>query len=196
MTATTPQATALLSDLFTAPQTPYGSFPFDQFFDLSSATAIEQTMDTFRTAMQEAITLHRAEIDAITAQREPATFDNTIRRFEESGEALEAVTAAFYNLLSAYSCPEMMQLSETFSDWLSKLSTDTLLNEALFARIRSVYDQREALHLDEIDLRLLTESYEGFADNGALLVGATRSPGHSLCLLTKATDYVACPSRS
>ena len=174
MIATTPQATALLSKLFTAPETPYGSFPFDQFFDLSSATAIEQTMKTFRTAMQEAITLHRAEIDAITAQSEPATFDNTIRRFEESGEALEAVTAAFYNLLSAYSCPEMMQLSETFSDWLSKLSTDTLLNEALFARIRSVYDQREELHLDEIDLRLLTESYEGFADNGALLVGAER----------------------
>ena len=77
--------------------------PFDQFFDLSSATAIAQTMETFRTAMQEAITQHRAEIDAITAQREPATFDNTIRRFEESGEALEAATAAFYNLLSAYS---------------------------------------------------------------------------------------------
>lgn len=173
MTITT-RHSALLRELFLAPETPYGSFPFDKFFDLSTSESIERTMRTFRTAMEEAIAIHRSEIDALTAESEPATFDNTILRFEESGDALEAVTGAFYNLLSAHSCTEMMQLSETFSEWLSKLSTDILLNAALFARIRSVYDQREQLNLDDIDLRLLTECYEGFADNGALLEGAER----------------------
>ena len=161
-----------LEHLFLAPDTPYGSFPFEEFFDLSTEDAIDQTMLTFHSAMEETINQHRAEIDAIAMQADPPTFDNTICRLEESGAALEKVTGAFYNLLSAYSCPKMMQLSETFAGWLSELSTDILLNEALFARIRAVYEQRDQLSLDEIDERLLTESYEGFADNGALLQGS------------------------
>lgn len=170
-----PAPSEQLYNLFIAPDTPYGSYPFGDFFDLSTPEATRRTMSIFRQCMEEAIAIHRAELHALGAgATEPATFENTILAHEKAGEALEAVAGAFYNLLSTASCDEMMQLAETFSEWLSRLGTDTLLDEAIFSRIKAVYDQRDSLGLDEIDRRLLQERYESFADNGALLQGKAR----------------------
>lgn len=151
-------AQTILDQLFVNPSTPYGAFPFDRIKD-----------EHFAPAFREAIAQYRAELDAIISNPEPPTFTNTIVALEEMGKALEAVEGVFFNLLHAHANEKMMALAEELSPELTALGNDTSLSPELFERIRIVYDQRESLNLDEADLRLLENCYDGFTRQGALL---------------------------
>ena len=96
-------------------------------------------------AFREAIARAEAEVDAIVADPEPPSFANTIEALEFAGTALEDVSGIFFNLLEAES------------------------NEALFARVKAVYDGRDALSLEPDQKKLLEETYKGFTRSGALL---------------------------
>lgn len=117
----------------------------------------------------KAMEVHSAEIDAITSNPEPATFENTIVAYSNSGELLSRVSAVFGSASGVKSNEEIKAIARELSPLTSAHSNKISLNEELFARIKEVYDNRDNLGLEEDQMRLLTEIYKGFARNGANL---------------------------
>ena len=115
-----------------------------------------------------------AEIDAIVNNPDTPTFENTIEAYEASGQLLDRVSSVFGNLMSAETSDEMQDLAHKLMPIMTEHGNNISLNEALFARIKAVYDQRQQLHLNDEQKMLLKDVYEGFAQNGANLQGADR----------------------
>lgn len=144
--------------LLETPETPYGVPAFDQ-------VKIEHYMPAFEAAIAE----QKAEIDAIVTNQAEPTFDNTIVALDRTGMLLERVSGVFFNVLEADGNDEMNAIAEQVSPMLSELSDGIILNDQLFQRVKAVYDQREHLGLNAEQMRLTTETYKMFADNGANL---------------------------
>lgn len=138
--------------------TPFESAPFSTI-----------TNDHYLPAFKQAIDEAKAEIDAITASVEPATFENTIEAMELSGEKLGRISGIFFNLNSAETSEEMQNIAQEVSPWLSEFGNDVRLNQALFDRVKAVYEQRDSLKLTDEQAYLLDKKYKGFARNGANL---------------------------
>lgn len=120
-------------------------------------------------AFEEGIKQHDAEIQAIIDNPEAPTFANTIAALDLSGNLLSQVELVFFNVVEAASNDTLRQIAEKVSPLLSAHNDNMLLNEALFARIKKVYDNRENEELDGVQLRLLEKYYEDFVRAGALL---------------------------
>ena len=144
--------------LIDQPATPFGVPAFDQV-----------KLEHYMPAFEEAIRQDKAGIDAIANNTEAPTFENTIVALDRNGELLERVSGVFFNVLEADGNDEMDAIAEKVSPMLSELSSYITLNDKLFERVKAVYDQRESLDLTPEQMRLLTETYKGFADNGANL---------------------------
>ena len=144
--------------LLTESTLPYGAPPFDQI-----------RKEHYKPAFEQALAEAKAEIDAITANPDAPTFANTLEALENAGQTLERVSGIFYNLLEADTDDEMQQIAEDLSPKMTEYQMYVSLNEALFARIKAVYDQRDALGLDPDQYKLLEDSYKGFTQSGALL---------------------------
>ena len=140
--------------------TPYQTPPFSSI-----------KLEHYEPAIDYAIAVNRAEIEAIINNPEPATFENTIVAMAEAGELLSRITGVFFVLNNCDSTPEMQQIAMNITPKLTDLSNDISLNPQLFERIKSVYDQRKSLKLDQQDMQLLEDTYKGFARSGALLEG-------------------------
>lgn len=149
--------------IFAPYKTPHGAYPFDLIGE-------EHYRDAFAIALKE----KREEIDAIINNPEEPSFANTIIALELAGSKMELVCGVFYNLLHANSTDELMAISEEIVPELSALSTYILLSKPLFERIKYVYERRDTLGLDEEEMRLLSNCYEGFAENGANLPEAQK----------------------
>lgn len=139
-------------------ETPHETIPFHQIKNAH-----------FEPAFDEGIKQLKAGIEQIAGNLAPATFENTIVALERNGELLDRVSNAFFNLLSAESNDEMMEISQRVSPKLSECSTYVLLNEKLFGRIKAVYEKKNTLNLNTEDAKLLEETYDSFACNGANL---------------------------
>ena len=126
-------------------------------------------LSDYQPAIEKSIEQARAEILAITEQKDAPTFENTIDALEDSGIQLDKVSSIFFNLNSAETNDEMQQIAQNISPLLSEFSNDILLNEQLFDRIKTVYDQREKLELTDEQRYLLEQKYRAFARNGANL---------------------------
>ena len=144
--------------LLNQPQTPFGAPAFDQV-----------QLKHYLPAFKEAIRLNQEEIDAIVNNEEAPTFENTIVALDRSGIVLDRVCGVFYNVLEADGNEQMDAVANEVAPILSDFQNGILLNEGLFSRIKAVYDQRESLNLNPEQLRLLTETYKSFAQNGANL---------------------------
>ena len=140
--------------------------PFFSTYDLTPFHLI--TNEHFEPAIRKGIAAQIEEIDAIVRNPEPPTFENTILALEESGELLDKVTTVMYNLLSANTNDELEALAQEMSPLLSEHSSNIMLNEALYLRVKAVM---EATHdgLDEEERMLLEKTYEGFERAGANL---------------------------
>jgi len=160
--------------------TPHGTFPFNEI-----------KMEHYRPAFEEGIKQGLANIDAIVNNPEAPTFENTIEAYATSDELLNKVASCFFNLSSAETNDEMQALEVELSPMLTEYSTQILLNEGLFARIKAVYDGRDTLGLTPEQLRLLEDTYEGFAENGANLdeAGKEKLKELSLRLSNLTTAY-------
>ena len=123
--------------------------------------------DHYLPAFEEGMRRQKAEIDAIVNNPEAPTFENTILAYEYSGQLLKDVSGVFFNLSECESSDAMDAIAEEVTPLLSKHEDDIALNAALFARIKAVYDQREALGLNAEQARLLSETYKGFVRAGA-----------------------------
>ena len=119
----------------------------------------------FELGMQEQI----AEIEAITNQVDAPTLDNTLIPLERSGETLNRVSRVFFSLTSANTNDEMEAIRTEMAPKLSAHSDQILLDSKLFARIQSLYDQRDSLELDPESYRLIEENYKDFIRAGAQL---------------------------
>jgi peptidyl-dipeptidase Dcp len=144
--------------LLEQPNTPYGVPAFDQ-------VKIEHYLPAFEAAIAE----NKAEIDAIVNNEAEPTFENTIVALDRAGLLLDRVSGVFFNVLEADGNDEMNAIAEQVSPMLSELSDGIILNDKLFQRVKFVYDQREQLGLNPEQMRLVTETYKSFADNGANL---------------------------
>ena len=120
-------------------------------------------------AFEKAIAENKAEIEAIVNNPEAPTFANTIEALDRSGELLDNVVGVFFNVLEADGNDEMNKIAEEVTPLLSELSDGIILNDALFQRVKAVYEQRETLGLNDEQMRLLTETFKSFANNGANL---------------------------
>lgn len=143
--------------------TPYGTVPFDNINNSQYEEAIDNGIAQ---ALQG--------VEAICNQRSVPDFENTIVALERNGKELERTLAIFYNLLSADSNDEMMEISLHVSPKLSDYSTSIALNERLWNRIKEVYDNRDKFNLTPEDMMLLQTTYDSFALNGANLQGGDR----------------------
>ena len=120
-------------------------------------------------AFQKAINDTKAEVNAIVTNTEEPTFENTIEALAFTGMELDVLSNIFFNLNSAETNDEMQKIAQEVAPMLSALSNDISLNEALFLRVKKVYDQKNTLNLSPEQETLLTKNYKSFVRNGALL---------------------------
>lgn len=139
-------------------KTPFEAAPFDKI-----------KTEHYEPAFDEGIKQLAKEIDEIANNSDPATFENTIVALERSGKMLDTVASVFFNLLAAESNDEMMEISQRISPKLSESSNNIYLNEKLFNRVKSVYEQKESLNLSTEDAMLLEQTYQSFKKRGATL---------------------------
>jgi len=138
--------------------TPYHSAPFNQIKN-----------EDYLPAFKELIQKSEEEINAIVNNPEEPTFENTIEALAFSGEQLDVASNIFFNLNSAETSDELQQIAQEVSPILTEYSSKISQNEALFNKIKKVYDEKEKYNLNEEQQMLLNETYKGFVRSGALL---------------------------
>ena len=139
-------------------KTPHGTYPFNEIHAAD-----------YMPAFEEAFRQGRADIDAIVNNLDEPTFENTIEALEKAGHTLSMVAGCFYNLTHSETNDSLQALEVELSPMMSEYSTSIILNDSLFQRIKAVYEQRDKLRLDVDQRKLLEDTYESFANNGANL---------------------------
>lgn len=144
--------------LLTESPLPYGAPQFDKI-------RTEHYLPAFKQGIAEG----KAEIDAIINDAASPTFENTIEALEFSGATLNRVAGIFYNLMEADSNDEMQAIAEEVAPLMNEYSMYISLNEKLFERVKTVWEQRESLKLEKDQAKLLEDTYRSFARGGANL---------------------------
>lgn len=129
----------------------------------------------FLPAFEEGIKRQKAEIEAIANNPDAPTFGNTLIEMERSGQLLSRVQRVFSNLASAHTNSEIQDVQSEMAPKLAAHSDDILLNNNLFQRVETLYEQREELGLDEESKKLLTDTYRDFVRAGARLTNDEQS---------------------
>ena len=144
--------------------TPLGAPPFDSIEVAHYLPAFEQGREE-----------HMVEVLAIAESTEPATFENTVEALERSGDTLSRTAGVFYNLNGSNTNDEMQAIAKEVGPQLAKHQDDINLNEALFARVKAVYEKMDELELSTEQAKLLDETYKGFVRGGANLEGEKKA---------------------
>jgi len=98
-------------------------------------------------AFAKGMEVQKQEIHAILTNPQPATFQNTLEALDQTGDLLGRVSAVFFSIQSANTNDEIQKIASDVTPLLTKHQDDIYLNEKLFARIKTVYDQRGKLGL-------------------------------------------------
>lgn len=143
---------------------PYGGVPaFDQM-----------QVSQVKPAMEAAIAAHLKQLDAIAAQTEPATFENTLVAIERSGDLIYRAEVYFGIYMGNLSSDEFRavqgEVTQIYADYESSIAQ----NEKLFARIEAVRNGAEFATLRPDQQRLVQVTYDFFRASGAQLTGAAR----------------------
>lgn len=128
----------------------------------------------YEPAISAGIEKARKELAAIASNPEAPTFENTIVALDRAGRDLDRVLNVFFNLLSADTDDEMMEISLRVTPALADYSSSIVLNEDLWKRVKTVYDNRASLTLTPEQKTLLQKTYDSFALSGADLQGEDR----------------------
>ncbi len=137
--------------------TPYATPPFDKI-----------KITDYEPAIETAIAVSRAEVDAIVNNPAKPTFKNTVVALERQGALLNRILGLFYNLREADTSEEMDAIALRIQPKLTELSNDVSLNPQLFERVKAVYNGSR-FGLSDVDEQLLDDCYKGFARSGASL---------------------------
>ncbi len=141
--------------------TPFGVPPFGEI-----------RVEHYLPAFKEGIARTRAEVAAIAKNAQAPTFANTVAALDGAGEFLDRVEAVFYGQLSAESSPELQAVAKDAAPQLAALGDDINLDPALFARVKAVWEKRDALELTAEQKKLVDERYQEFVRGGANLDAA------------------------
>jgi len=143
---------------FSSYGTPFETAPF-------SKIKIEHYIPAFTSGTEKKI----SEVELIANNTQAPDFKNTLVALDNSGQLLNKVSDVFYNLTSAHTNDELQAISKKVAPLLSQMRDDIRMNEKLFKRIKSVYDQKETLNLNTEQNRLLEKYYIDFVRGGANL---------------------------
>jgi peptidyl-dipeptidase Dcp len=124
-------------------------------------------VEHYMPAFQKGIELHDAEISGIANNPAAPTFKNTIEALDFSGDLLRKVSLVFFAMTEAETNDSLDSIAEVITPVLSEHNDNLYLNERLFLRIKTLYDQRESLTLDPEQKRVLSEYYKNFVRAGA-----------------------------
>ena len=127
------------------------------------------TPEAFLPALRQGIAEAAAEIEQIAADPQPPTFANTLEALERVGARLARARRIFWTISSAQSEAEIRTIEPAVSEMLTQHGLAVSYNLRLFARVRTLWEQRQSLGLSEAQQRLLHDSYRGFVDGGAQL---------------------------
>lgn len=141
--------------------------PLLEPFDLIPFASLKT--EHFKPGFEKALEQARDEIDAISKNEAPPSFENTIEALDYAGYPLERISSAFFNLNSAETNPEIQTLAQEISPMLAAFGNDITLNETLFKRVRAVYETTDTKLLSAEQQMLLTKKFRHFQRNGALL---------------------------
>ncbi|MBE6195135.1 MAG: M3 family metallopeptidase [Rikenellaceae bacterium] len=139
-------------------QTPYGVPAFDRI-----------EAEHYEPAFEYAMSLHNEEVAAILANKEEPTFDNTILELDRSGMLLANVSDVFGMMCAAMNNEDMQEIQEKVMPLLAAHYDAISMNEALFKRIKVVYDKRNSTDLNAEQVRLVEKMYDRAVRQGALL---------------------------
>jgi peptidyl-dipeptidase Dcp len=137
--------------------------PFDKIKDADYAPAIEEGMKR-----------QIAEIDAIANDPAPPTFANTLEAMERSGELLIRVAKVFFNLAQSNTDDAMQKIRAEEAPKLAAHQDAIYLNAKLYARVKALYEKRDALGLDPESRYLLQRTHLNFVRAGAELKDADK----------------------
>ncbi len=140
--------------------TPYQTPPFSQIRN-----------EHYDPAMRAAIKEAETNINNIVKQKDAATFDNTIVALQTASQSLDRISAVLFNLNECNTDSAMQQIVIELTPELTRHMNSVSMNEQLFVRVKSVYDQREKLNLTTEQRTLLEETYKSFVRNGVNLLG-------------------------
>ena len=133
--------------------TPYGTAPFSKI-----------TMDQYVPAFKAGIEEQKANVQAIIDCKDAPTFENTILAMEKASPILDKVEGVFFNIAESDSTPEMQAIEEEVTPLITDASNEIMMNEALFARVKTVYDNMEGLTREQ---QMATKKlYQSFERNG------------------------------
>lgn len=133
--------------------TPYGTAPFSQI-----------TLDQYVPAFKAGIEEQKKNVEAILACTEEPSFENTVLAMEKASPILDKVQGVFFNLSESDSTPEMQAIEEEITPLLTDASNEIMMNEALFARVKAVYENMEGLTREQ---QMATKKlYQSFERNG------------------------------
>ena len=147
-----------VNPFLTAYNTPYDIPPFEKI-DYSD----------YMPALRAGISKHNAEIEAIINNPEAPTFENTILAMDRAGRDLTNVVMVFSNLTESNSSPEFIEIAAEFEPMVAAHSDEVSMNQALFERVKTLYDNRDNLGLATDQRRLIEQYYKDFTRSGALL---------------------------
>jgi peptidyl-dipeptidase Dcp len=145
-------------------QTPFETPPFAQI-----------APEHFLPAFGQAFVDHSAEIAAITHDPSAPDFANTVTALERSGKLLSKVSSVFYDLVSANSNPELLEIDKEVSLRMARHWNPIMMNAVLFGRIALLHEQRATLGLTSEQMRLLERTYTRFHRAGAGLDEAAKT---------------------
>ena len=152
-----------VNPFFSASSLPFHAPPFDKIKDSDYAPAIEEGMKN-----------QLAEVESIANNPEAPTFQNTFEAMDRSGALLTRVTKVFFNLTTANTSDTLQKIKADAAPKLAAHSDAIFLNAKLFARVKALYDKRDALKLDPESRFLVERYYKTFVRAGALLSEADK----------------------
>lgn len=141
--------------------------PFDTLHETAPFHLIKN--EHFIPAFEAAIAEAKSEIQQIVDQKATPDFDNTIVALDVAGARLGRIRSILFNLNSAETCDEIQMITQQVAPMLSEFANDISLNEELFAKIKSVYNQKNQLSLTDEQTTLLENTYQRFVRGGANL---------------------------
>lgn len=134
--------------------TPYGIPPFGDI-----------QVEDYIPAIQAGIDQQKEEIDAIVANADEPTFDNTVLPLELSGRILRKVTGVLYNVSETDRSPELDSVMEQAIPLLTENEDNISFNKALYERIAKLYKGDQSSLTREQQM-VLKKHFEAFERNG------------------------------
>jgi peptidyl-dipeptidase Dcp len=149
------------TDLSTNPFMKASTLPFQA----PDFTKIKNT--DFSPAFEEGIKQQLAEIDSISKNPQPPTFENMLVALEKSGQLLSRVNGVFNMLSGANTDSVLQKLNEEIAPKLASIQDAVFLNNTLYERFKKIYEKKDQLNLDKESARLLEYYHKQFIRAGA-----------------------------